>query len=274
MTNLGVLGSTSLVAQSLLPQLVESYRVISFSRTVTRYSGQEPIPFWISLMPIPALAEWFPYIEQYGPRRIVVLSSTSVFTKTTSSDESERAMATKLANAEIDLARWSQKTSVECVILRPTLIYGRGRDRNVSQIARFIRRFGFFPICSPGNGLRQPIHVDDVAWACKKALETPGATGRSYNISGGETLAYKDMVARIFAALGKKPLFLSTPPLLFKIATPFVRVMPKFHDWTPSMAARMNQDLIFDHDEAERDLRLQFRPFRPEIEDLMPTEEA
>lgn len=274
MTNVGVLGSTSLVAQSLQPQLVQSYRVIPFSRTVARYSGQEPIPFWISLVPIPTLAEWFPYIEQYRPQRIVALSSTSVFTKTKSSDESERVMAAELADAEIDLTRWSQKTSVECVILRPTLIYGRGRDRNVSQIARFIRRFGFFPICSPGKGLRQPIHVDDVAWACKGALEAAGAAGRCYNISGGETLAYKDMVARVFAVLGKKPLFLTTPPLLFKVAAPLVRVMPKFHDLTPSMAERMNQDLIFDHSEAERDLRIQFRPFDLKLEDVMRTEET
>jgi nucleoside-diphosphate-sugar epimerase len=266
------LGSTSLVAHSLQPQLAESYRVIPFSRTVERYSGTEQIPFWISLIPILALAEWYPLIEKYGPQRIVALSSTSVFTKTNSSDESERVMAAKFAEAENDLANWSQKRSIECVILRPTLIYGRGLDRNVSQIARFIRRFGFFPVCSPGKGLRQPIHADDVAWACKSALETAHAAGRSYNISGGETLTYREMVTRIFETLEKNPVFLTTPLWIFKFATPFVRVIPKFHDWSPSMAERMNQDLVFDHSEAEKDLQLHFRPFDLKIEDVTRTE--
>ena len=207
MKNVGVLCSTSLVAQSLQPQLAGSYRVIAFSRTVEKYSGSGQIPLWVSLLPILTLAEWYPYIERYGPRRVVVLSSTSVFSKVNSSDESERVLATKFADAETDLAKWSQKRSIECVILRPTLIYGRGLDRNVSQIARFIRRFGFFPICSPANGLRQPIHVDDVAWACKSALETASAEGHSYNISGGETLTYKEMVTRIFATFEKKQMF-------------------------------------------------------------------
>lgn len=272
MINVGILGSTSLVAHGLQSQLTGPYRVIPFSRTGAGYSGDEQIPFWISLIPVLALAEWYPLIEQYRPRRIVALSSTSVFTKTNSSDESERIMATKFADAENDLAKWSQKSSVEYVILRPTLIYGRGLDRNVSQIANFIRRFGFFPLCSPASGLRQPIHADDVASACKSALETTGASGRSYNISGGETLTYKEMVARIFVVLGKRPIFLTTPLWLFRLATPFVRLVPKFHDWSPSMAERINQDLEFDHTEAEKDLHLRFRPFHLKIEDVTQTE--
>jgi len=272
--NIGMLGATSLVAQSLQLQLAKAYRVIPFSRTIARYSGDERIPLWVSLMPILTLAEWFPYIEQRGPQRIVALSSTSVFTKTSSPDESERVMAAKFADAEAELMEWAQKRSIECVILRPTLIYGRGLDRNISQIARFIRRFGFFPICSPAKGLRQPIHVDDVASACKSALETPHAAGHSYNISGGETVTYKEMVARVFATLGKSPLFLTTPLWVFSFAAPFVRVVPKFHDWTPAMAERMNQDLIFDNSEAQQRLHLKFRPFHLKIEDVTRVDEA
>jgi nucleoside-diphosphate-sugar epimerase len=271
-TNVGVLGSTSLVAHGLLPQLAGSYRVIPFSRTVVKYSGNEQIPSWVSLIPILALADWYPLIEQYRPRRIVALSSTSVFTKSHSSDESERTMAAEFAEAERKLAQWASERSIDYVILRPTLIYGYGLDRNVTQIARFIRRFGFFPVCSPARGLRQPIHADDVAKACMGAIEAAHAAGRSYNISGGETLAYKQMVVRIFEALGKSPIFLTTPLWLFRIAGPFVRVVPKFHDWSPSMAERMNQDLVFDHSEAERDLHLHFRPFDLKIEDVTRTE--
>ncbi len=274
MTNVGVLGSTSLVAPSLQPQLAGSYRVIPFSRTGAKYSGKEPIPLWISLIPILALADWYPLIEQFGPRRIVVLSSTSIFTKTNSSDESERIMVAKFAEAERKLAQWASERSIDHVILRPTLIYGHGLDRNVSQIAGFIRRFGFFPVCGPAKGLRQPIHADDVAKACIGAIEAADAAGRSYNISGGEALAYREMVARIFEALGKSPIFFSTPLWLFKIAAPFVRVVPKFHDWSPSMAERMNQDLVFDHVEAEKDLNVHFRPFHLKIEDVTRTKAA
>ena len=39
---------------------------------------------------------------------------------------------------------WAKSRGIEWVILRPTLIYGLGRDKNISEIARFIRRFSFF----------------------------------------------------------------------------------------------------------------------------------
>jgi uncharacterized protein YbjT (DUF2867 family) len=99
-------------------------------------------------------------------------------------------------------------------------------------------------------------------------MQAAGAAGRSYNISGGEVLAYKEMVARIFKVLGRSPIFLTTPLWLFRIAAPFVRVVPKFYDWSPSMAERMNQDLVFDHSEAAKDLHLHFRPFDLKIEDV------
>ncbi len=95
------------------------------------------------------------------------------------------------------------------VILRPTLIYGFGRDKNIAEMARFIRRFGFCPVLGKAAGLRQPIHAEDVAAACLAALQTPCAANRAYNISGGATLTYRDMVARVFSALDRRPRLLS-----------------------------------------------------------------
>lgn len=107
-------------------------------------------------------------------------------------------MAEKFKQAEIDPAEWAKSHSIQYTILRPTMIYGRGLDRNVSQIASIVRRFGFFPLFGPARGLRQPIHVDDVALACVRSLE--GAKSSTYNISGGERLTYREMVIRIFQA--------------------------------------------------------------------------
>ncbi len=36
-----------------------------------------------------------------------------------------------------------KKLGIEYTILRPTMIYGSGLDRNTSSIVRFIKRFGF-----------------------------------------------------------------------------------------------------------------------------------
>jgi hypothetical protein len=193
-TRVGVLGASSFVADFLIARMQENYEITTFSRSwpsSVNHSDRtllRPIRYWTSFMPITALPARFDAISKLGARRIVALSSTSVFTKAASSDPSERLLSQRIRESEQRLAAWAESQSVEWIIFRPTLIYGRGRDRNVSEIARFIRRFGFFPIVGAAQGRRQPVHCDDVASACVRALETTHRVNRFYNLSGGEIL--------------------------------------------------------------------------------------
>jgi nucleoside-diphosphate-sugar epimerase len=270
----GVLGPTSLVGDSLVPRLQQAYTVFPVSRrssavSIAKVANTPPrIPLWVSLMPIWALHNRFDLLAACGARRVVALSSTSVFTKTSSTDSVERSLAAQIETSEKRFIAWAQERGVEWLILRPTLIYGHARDRNVTEIARFIRRFGFFPVFGPAKGLRQPIRSDDVAMACLRVLETNTLKNCSYNISGGEILPYRDMVVRIFEALGKRPRLIATPLWMFQIAVIGVRLLPRFHDWSSAMAERMNQDLVFDHTSAEREFGFSPSPFQLRVEDL------
>lgn len=283
----GVLGAGSIVGKVLLPMLGQSgWRVAAFSRREHGDSGDgvewhrlnQPTGVaqelrgkvfrWICLAPITVLPDYFPLLEACGAQRVVALSTTSRFTKAHSSDLAEGALAKKLAHGEEQLTQWAEKHGVEWVVLRPTLIYGCGLDRNVSEIARFIRRFGFFPVLGAAQGLRQPVHVCDVAGACLAALQRPERANRAYNISGGETLAYRQMVTRVFEALGRRPCLFMIPLWMFRLALRLLRVVPRFRHWSPAMAERMNQDMVFDHGEATRDLCFAPKPFLPTKEDV------
>ncbi len=266
----GVLGATSFVGDSLLSQLQTSYEVVPFSRHGLSAKGSasiavSDIPYWISLVPIWVLPDYFDLMAADGVQRIIALSSTSLLAKKNSRDRAEQKLAARLAESERRLLEWASKRNIEALILRSTLIYGGGRDRNVSEIARFIRRFGFFPIFGPAKGLRQPIHAEDVATACVRALQAGHLAGRCYNISGGETLPYCGMVVRIFEALGKRPRLISFPLWSFAVTMLFVRMIPRYRDWSVGMAERMNQDMVFDHSPAQRDLNLSLRAFQPEL---------
>ena len=284
----GVLGASSLVGmgiQSLLMGM--GCRITAFSRqaqcqadggiewrqlnTPTGFclpSGDKPIRQWICVAPIWVLPQHFAMLQAYGARRLLVLSSTSCFTKDDSSDHEEQAVACCLKDGERCLQIWAAAHGVEWTILRPTLIYGFGRDKNIAEIARFVRRFGFFPLFGRAQGLRQPIHALDVASACVAALDSPATVNRSYNISGGETLAYREMVARIFAAM-RRPLRLVSVPLpVFRAAVALLRLFPRYRHWSAAMAERMNRDLVFDHSEATRDFGFKPRPFILSGEDM------
>lgn len=292
-SKVGVLGATSLVGESLLSRLVQTgCQVMAYSRrevsqneadgvTWTRLppkslssihaappEGGKDIPLWICVAPIWVLPEYFALLEKHRVRRVVALSSTSLFTKDDSSDPEEQAVALRLAEAEARVQSWAKKNGVEWVILRPTLIYGLGQDKNIAEIARFIHRFGFFPLFGEARGLRQPIHAADVAAACVAALKSPVGTSRAYNISGGETLSYREMVGRVFASLHRQPRLVKIPLAAFQLAVLCLRMLPKYRHWSSAMAERMNHDLIFDHAEAARDLGFSPRPFRLESDDL------
>jgi nucleoside-diphosphate-sugar epimerase len=276
--DVGVLGATSFVGRCLLSLLDrDKYRVTAFSRqqNVASFYGEErlllplpgnhvfdkQIPLWICVAPIWVLPDYFDMLKASGVKRIVVLSSTSIFTKDQSSDLAEQAFARQFASAEKIVQNWATENEIEWVIFRPTLIYGMGRDKNISEIIRFIRRFRFFPLLGAADGLRQPVHCEDVANMCVSALKLSHVASRAYNISGGETLIYREMVTRIFSSLELQPRFFSIPLSLFKVALMCLRLFPRYKNWSAAMAERMNRDLVFDHSDATRDLGYKPRSF-------------
>lgn len=223
------------------------------------------ITHWVCLAPIWVLPDYFSMLTAYQARRVVALSSTSIFTKKTSSDPAEQNTADKLRDGEQRFIAWAEANGIEWVILRPTLIYGLGRDRNISEIARFIARFGFFPLLGAAQGLRQPVHVEDVANACAAALQSARAGNHAYNLSGAERLPYREMVARIFRVMNKPERFVNIPLFVFRSVIACLRVLPQFRNWSAAMAERMNADLVFDHADAMRDLGFSPKPFQPDL---------
>lgn len=286
----GVIGATSIVGECLLPLLVQDgWEVVAFSRKKickdkSQNNGhitweilsradlsepiEQPISFWISLAPITALPEYFPLLLTYGARHVVAISSTSRFTKNNSSDPAERELAKNLADHEEYLAAWTKKEGLTFMILRTTMVYGLGRDKNVSMITKFIKRFSFFCLFGSACGLRQPVHAKDVASVCVSALKADAAVNHYYNISGGEIITYREMVNRIFSALGKSPKYIRAPLWPFHLIIPVLRLFQPFRNWSVAMVKRMNEDMIFDHTEAKRHLDFSPRKFRLDPEDL------
>lgn len=214
----------------------------------------------ISLLPLWICAHVLARCGQ--PRQVIAFSSTSVVTKRTSSDNDERQLAARLQAAEDNLVRHCAQAKIPWTLLRPTMIYGAQRDQNVAAIAQFIRRFGFFPIAAPGRGLRQPVHVEDLAVAAFNAIDNPAAANRLFCLPGGETLSYRAMVERVFDAAGKKPRVLTLPAWSLRAVLPAARpFLPARYG--SALFERMNEDLAFDVQPAQQALQFQPRHFQP-----------
>lgn len=211
------------------------------------------LPLWLLPPVLPRLA---------GARQIIAFGSTSQSVKRTSTDPAERALAARLSRAEQDLAQGCARHKMPWTLLRPTLVYGSGADRNISAIARFIRRVGIFPIARPGSGLRQPVHADDLAQVALAAAGNAQAYERVFALSGGETLTYRAMVERVFRGMGRRPRVVPIPAALLAQLLRLGR-WTGLTDYSPRLAARMNEDLVFDHSDAAQILGYRPRPFHP-----------
>ncbi len=196
-----------------------------------------------------------------APKRIVVLSSTSIFTKLDSRDETERSSIAELVDAERAIIDRCEAAKVEWTILRPTLVYREGYDRNVTQIAKLIRRLGFMPLYGAASGLRQPVHAEDLAIGVIDAATSPKAANTAYSTTGIETISYREMVGRIFDGLSRPRRLVSLPPVVWKSA--FALARPIYPRVTPVMGERMLTDLAFDSSAARSDFGWRSRKFAP-----------
>ncbi|MGJ4947846.1 NAD-dependent epimerase/dehydratase family protein [Bradyrhizobium sp. HKCCYLS20291] len=216
-----------------------------------------------------SLAPALPHLLAAGADRVVVLSSTSVLTKKDSEIASERAGWHSLINAEQSIIQTCERLGVGWTILRPTLIYCEGQDRNVTPLARLIRRFRVMPLVGGGTGLRQPIHAGDLAAGMMAAAATPAAANRTYAVGGGETVTYREMIGRIFDGLGLHRRMPSVPGAVWRRLFPLIA--PLYPEANVAMGLRMTQDMAFDATPAIRDFGWAARDFRPRFDQSMNT---
>jgi nucleoside-diphosphate-sugar epimerase len=190
--------------------------------------------------------------------RVVAVSSASAATKAGSPWPFDHALSLSLRSSE-DALIAALGTAV--TVLRPTMIYGSGRDRNVARLAGMIRRFRIAPIFGSGRGLRAPIHVDDLAAVVVRVAMSEVGAGEALHVPGAEVLEYREMLSRIAescgvsAALPKFPEFPSWITLLAARLPPSATRML-------AAASRMNEDLTVPDDVAS--LGVPRRMFRPD----------
>ncbi len=207
-----------------------------------------------------------------GMRRLVAFSSTSLFTKDTSETPEEREVAQKLAHGEESIIDFCAAHGVTWTVLRPTLIYDEGHDENVSRIASLIRKLGFFPICAPASGLRQPVHGRDLARAALQVIPAAATFNKAYNLTGGDSLTYRAMVERIFAGMGRRPQIIALPQWAWRAGFVLLDVIrpQQALKRNINMVLRMNQDLWFDSAIARQDFGYAPGPFKPDFSEPVP----
>ena len=274
-----VFGASGQIGEALLARLAGGgWQVFAVSRVprppaggVTWLTGEfanvgglpEAVDVVFSTGPLDGFAQWYAR-GQVATRRVVAFGSTSLDTKQASADAYERDIVARLQVAERLVFDTASTNGAAATVLRPTLVYGAGRDQTLARIAAMGRRMGFFVLPRGANGKRQPVHVDDLAHAALAVVDAPATHGKAYALPGGETLAYRDMVARTLAALDPPAKLWEVPMPVFRTALWLARKAGMMRGLTDDAVARMREDLVFDASPAWRDFGYAPRPFEPD----------
>lgn len=190
-----------------------------------------------------------------GIQRAIFVSTTAIFTQ---------------LNAKSKKVRVTAETAIEMsglqyTILRPTMIYGSPRDRNMWRLIRFMRYSPIIPIFGDGNYLQQPIYVGDVAQAILSCLCNDQTIGKSYNIAGKVPLTYNQVIDTIAMQMNKRVWKVHIPP---SPVVSLLKFFERLHIPFPIKAEqilRLNENKDFNYEEAQSDFGFSPLPFEEGI---------
>ena len=187
--------------------------------------------------------------------RAVFVSTTAIFTQLNARSKQVRLAAEKAIGT----------SGLQYTILRPTMIYGSPRDRNMWRLIRFMRYSPLVPVFGDGNYLQQPIYVGDVAQAIVSCLRNEQTIGKSYNLAGKSPLTYNQVIDLIARQLQKHVWKIHIPSMP---VVSLLRFLERFHIPFPIKAEqvlRLNENKNFSYQDAERDFAFCSLPFQEGI---------
>lgn len=163
---------------------------------------------------------------ELGIRRFLLMSANGVDANTTPYQRTKLMAENYVKGRDLDVT-----------VMRPSVIFGnpRGRMEFATQLYRDMVRLpfpavGFFSGWSPSAGavMMSPVHVQDVAAAFVRSLQSDDTIGKTYELGGPESLSWTQMLERIAAAVGTRKLIIPMPIGLMRVGATLLDWLPFF----------------------------------------------
>ena len=181
--------------------------------------------------------------QNAGIKRAIFVSTTAVFTQMNATSKSIR----------LDAERAIESSGLQYTILRPTMIYGSPRDRNMWRLIRFMRYSSIVPVFGDGNYLQQPVHVNDVAQAILGCLKSDSTIGRCYDIAGKNPLTYNEVIDTAAQQMQKRVWKMHIPAKPVVLLLKFLERLRIPFPIKAEQVMRLNENKNFGYDESTRD---------------------
>ena len=111
-------------------------------------------------------------------------------------------LETEYGKSKKSAERYLRDSGLNYIILRPTVIYGRGNNKDLDKLINIIKKYSFAVIPGNGEAKLQPLFVDDIVNLIVKIIKSERKK-KTYFV-GGEILSFNQIVDTISRVLSKK----------------------------------------------------------------------
>ncbi len=269
MSIINVLGSSSLIGQYFIDTNID-YEVVCFSRknknhifldlqdedTFLNFTCENS--FIVSFAPIWLVKDLISKLEEKNLKKLktlkgaIIYSSTSAITKKFAANIFDKNLSKLLISSESQILSIFKKYSINCQIIRPTIVYGVYKnldDRNFIKIINLFKKLPFCIIPSQ-TGYRQPIHFSQLSKLTYSLLgklikhNSEDKINQILEVGGDDEISYSDLLKRLSMLASKtkykKCRVISIPNKVFYVLlSPLLIFKPKIFE----SLYRMQSDL-------------------------------
>jgi nucleoside-diphosphate-sugar epimerase len=143
---------------------------------------------------------------------------------------------------------------VSWTIVRPTLVYDGEGGLEFKLYADFVKRYPVVPLVAGGRARKRPVHVDDLLAGLLAMAGQAVTFGKTYNLSGGETVTLRELAQLMLERQGLRKPMLAIPGSMGRVAARVWGLLNRRPLLMEHTLAGLTQDADLDPSEAMRDL--------------------
>lgn len=181
-------------------------------------------------------------------KRAILVHTTGIYSKYKSASEDYK-------NIELNIEKIikENKSEINLIYLRPTMIYGYKNDRNMIIFIKMVDKIRLFPVIEHGESLLQPVNGRDLGKAYYQLLMNHEVINGDYVLSGQRSISMIEMFKLISKNLKKRTIFISVPLVLGVFVARCLRFCTFGKVDYIEKVQRMAENRSFSHEAAEKD---------------------
>lgn len=193
---------------------------------------------------------------KHNVKRVILVHTTGIYSKYKEAGEEYR-------NIEAKVYEIAKENNINLTILRPTMIYGTVKDRNICTFIKMVDKLPFLPMVNGGHYELQPVHCADLGNAFYQVLiNAEVCNNKDYILSGGAPIELREIFVQISKNLGVQKQFISCPyPIAYAGALTLYLLSFTKIDFREKVQ-RLCEPRTFNYDDARRDFGYSPRTFQ------------